>query len=108
MKSASRIIGSEVKDIDGVYLGNIEELIINDDIIELYIISLDTLPHKLIPLPPLLITPDNETHSCSEYIIDIADLHSSPSFDVGSWPEINGTYIENIYSYYCLEYGGDE
>ena len=104
-RSASKMIGSEVKNMAGEKLGKLEDFVLDlgSGRIAYAVLSFGGFLHvgnKLFALPPKALTfnADDEEFMVN---IDKGVLKNAPGFDKDDWPDVaDREYATKIYSYY--------
>jgi len=104
-RSASTMIGSEVKNVAGEKLGKIEDFVLDLDTgrIAYAVLSFGGFLHignKLFALPPKAL---NFSAGEGEFVVNIDKniLKNAPGFDKDNWPDVaDRGYATKIYAYY--------
>ncbi|MGH9443773.1 MAG: PRC-barrel domain-containing protein [Thermoanaerobaculia bacterium] len=104
-RSASAMIGSEVKNMTGEKLGKIEDLILDLDSgrIAYAVLSFGGFLHignKLFAIPPKVL---NFHADKGEFLVNVdkSVLKNAPGFEKDDWPDVaDRAYATKIYSYY--------
>lgn len=104
-RSASAMIGSEVKNAAGERLGKLEDFVLDLDTgrVAYAVLSFGGFLHigsKLFALPPRALTFDVDG---GEFVVNVDKnvLKNAPGFDKNDWPDVGDrTYATKIYSYY--------
>jgi sporulation protein YlmC with PRC-barrel domain len=102
---ASTIIGSEVKNEQGNYLGRITDLMIDpaDGRIAFAVLShggVLGIPMRFVAVPFRALTPGHEN---KVFLLDVSKekIAAAPSFDRDHWPDLrNRDWSRDIYRYY--------
>jgi len=104
-RSASTMIGSEVKNAAGEKLGKIEDFVLELETgrIAYAVLSFGGFLHignKLFALPPKALNFNAED---GEFVVNIdkSILKNAPGFDKDNWPDVaDRSYATKIYAYY--------
>ena len=107
-RSASAMIGSEVRNSAGENLGKIEDFVLDLETgrIAYAVLSFGGFLHigsKLFALPPRALTFDAEG---GEFIVNVDKnvLKNAPGFDKNAWPDLTDAQVQSrIYGFYNVQ-----
>lgn len=105
---ASRIIGAEVRNKQGDYLGRITDLMVDPQNGRIAFAVLSRggvwgIPLRFAAVPFSALTPGTPSHAKIAYLLDISKekLASAPTFSRDQWPDVaNREWGAEVYRYY--------
>jgi sporulation protein YlmC with PRC-barrel domain len=105
---ASRIIGADVRNNEGDFLGRVTDLMVDphDGRIAFAVLShggVWGIPMRFVAVPFSALTPGTPRHEKNAYLLDVSKekMASAPSFNREQWPDVaNREWGAEVYKYY--------
>ena len=105
---ASRIIGADVRNNEGDFLGRITDLMVDPQNGRIAFAVLSHggvlgIPMRFVAVPFSALTPGTPRHEKNAYLLDVSKekMASAPSFNRDQWPDVaNREWGAEVYKYY--------